>query len=72
MNAGHLAPPRSIASRGNFLIFDVDGAEDAQRRLAAEHVAIDRRARRLRFGFGCYHSPSDVDRLLDAVARALK
>jgi len=34
-------------------------------------VAIDRRARRLRFGFGIYHSPADVDRLLEAVARAL-
>jgi selenocysteine lyase/cysteine desulfurase len=58
--------------RGNFLAFDVDGAEDLQRRLAAQHILIDRRDRRLRFGFGVYHDESDVARLLDAVARALK
>jgi selenocysteine lyase/cysteine desulfurase len=72
MNAAHLVPPRAVQTRGNFLIFDVDNAEDAHRRLEAHHVGIDRRARRLRFGFGCYHDTNDVDRLLDAVARALK
>jgi kynureninase len=71
MGVANLVPPRTVAARGNFLVFDIDGAEDAHRRLAAEHVAIDRRARRLRFGFGIYHSPADVDRLLEAVARAL-
>ena len=72
MNLSHLVPGRAVTSRGNFLIFDIDGAEDAHRRLAAQHVGIDRRARRLRFGFGCYHSASDVDRLVEAVGRALR
>jgi selenocysteine lyase/cysteine desulfurase len=72
MNPGHLVPPRGVQARGNFLVFDIDHSEDAQRRLADHHVAIDRRARRLRFGFGCYHDAADVDRLLEAVARALK
>ena len=71
LNAAHLVPPRAVA-RGNFLVFDIDGAEDAHRRLAAQHVAIDRRGRRLRFGFGVYHDAADVDRLLDAVSRALR
>ncbi len=67
----HLVPPLGTA-RGNFLAFDVDDAEEAHRRIGAERVAIDRRDRRLRFGFGVYHDDSQVNRLLDAVERALK
>ena len=67
----HLVPPAG-AARGNFLAFDVDGAEEMHRRIAAQNVVIDRRERRLRFGFGVYHDESDVNRLLDAVARALQ
>ncbi len=67
----HLVPPAGIA-RGNFLAFDVDDAEALHRRIAAENVVIDRRDRRLRFGFGVYHEEKDVDLLLAAVARALK
>ena len=59
-------------TRGNFLAFDVDDAEDLHRRLAAQDVIIDRRDRRLRFGFGVYHDEAEVQRLLAAVARALK
>lgn len=68
---GHLVPPADV-KRGNFLAFDVDDAEERHRRLAAQNIVIDRRDRRLRFGFGIYHDESDVARLLDAVARALK
>jgi selenocysteine lyase/cysteine desulfurase len=62
--------PRAIP-RGNFLVFDVDGAAETHARLAANGIAIDRRDRRLRFGFGVYHDESDVDRLLEALPRAL-
>ncbi len=58
--------------RGNFLAFEVDGAEEMHRRIAAEHVTIDRRDRRLRFGFGVYHEERDVDLLIEALARALR
>ncbi len=67
----HLVPPPG-APRGNFLAFDIDGAEEAHRRLAAQNITIDRRDRRLRFGFGVYHDESEVHRLVEAVARALK
>jgi selenocysteine lyase/cysteine desulfurase len=70
LDARHLVPPPGVA-RGNFLAFDVDGAEEMQKRLVAQQVLIDRRDRRLRFGFGVYHDLAMVDRLLDAVARAL-
>jgi len=68
---GHLVPPPGVA-RGNFLAFDIDGAEDAHRRLAAHNITIDRRDRSLRFGFGVYHDESQVHRLVETVARALK
>ncbi len=67
----HLVPPAGL-QRGNFLAFDVDRAEEMHRRIAAQNIVIDRRDRRLRFGFGLYHDQSDVDRLLSAVALALK
>ncbi len=67
----HLVPPEPVP-RGNFLAFDVDGAESKQERLAAERVYIDRRDRRLRFGFGVYHDEASVDALLEAAGRALR
>jgi Selenocysteine lyase len=66
----HLALPRN-APRGNFLVFDVDDAEAVYNKLGAAHIAIDRRDRRLRFGFGVYHEASDVERLLETLPRAL-
>jgi kynureninase len=71
LSPAHLVPPPG-APRGNFLAFDIDGAEEAHRRLAAHNIIIDRRDRRLRFGFGVYHDEAEVHRLVDAVARALK
>lgn len=66
----HLVPPAG-APRGNFLAFDIDGADAIHERIAAQGVYIDRRDRRLRFGFGVYHSEHDVRLLLEALARAL-
>ena len=71
LDARHLVPPPGVP-RGNFLTYDVDGAEDLQKRLVAQQVLIDRRDRRLRFGFGVYHDAAMVDLLLAATARALK
>lgn len=70
LRADHLVPPAGVP-RGNFLAFDVDHAEETHRRIAAEGVYIDRRDRRLRFGFGVYHEEHDVRLLLEALARAL-
>src|SRR5258706_16138023 len=67
----NLVLPRGVP-RGNFLVFDVDDAEGRHRRITDAGVAIDRRDRRLRFGFGVYHDDAQVDRLLDAVSRTLR
>jgi selenocysteine lyase/cysteine desulfurase len=66
-----LVPPPGTA-RGNFLAYDVDDAEALHQRIAAAGVTIDRRGRRLRFGFGVYHDEAEVHRLVDTVARALR
>jgi len=65
-----LTPPAG-APRGNFLTFDLDDAADVERRLAAHGIVVDRRGRRLRFGFGVYHDDAFVDRLLARVREAL-
>ena len=69
--AERLVPPPG-SPRGNFLTFDVDDAQDVQQRLAAQRVYIDRRDRRLRFGFGVYHDEAAVDALLEAAEVALR
>lgn len=69
--AQSLVPPAAVA-RGNFLAFDVDAADDIHRRISAQNVVIDRRDRRLRFGFGIYHDAQQVEKLLALLARTLK
>lgn len=69
--AGALVPPAGLP-RGNFLTFECGHAEEVQQRLAARRVYVDRRDRRLRFGFGAYHDAAAVDALLEAAARALR
>jgi len=68
--ARHLVPPPG-APRGNFLAFARPDAQALHERIAAQQVTIDRRGDRLRFGFGIYHDEPQVDRLVEAVARAL-
>ncbi len=64
--------PAAGAPRGNFLAFDFDDAADSHQRLLAHGVYVDRRDRRLRFGFGVYHDERAVDALLAAVGEALR
>lgn len=68
--ADRLVPGRGLP-RGNFCTFDLDAAEDVERRLLAHHVQIDRRGRRVRFGFGVYHGADFVTRLLERLRTAL-
>jgi selenocysteine lyase/cysteine desulfurase len=65
-----LTPPPG-EPRGNFLTFDLDAAEDVELRLAADGIIVDRRGRRLRFGFGVYHDAAFVDALLARLRKAL-
>lgn len=60
-----LVVPLDCADRGNFLTFELEGAEEAHRRLAEARIVVDRRGTRLRFGFGLYHGLADIDRLAE-------
>ena len=71
LSVAGLVPPAG-APRGNFLAFEADDALAIQQALAAQGVYVDRRDRRLRFGFGVYHDADCVDALLEATAQALR
>jgi len=57
---------------GNFLTFDVDDAEATHQRILDAGIYIDRRGRRLRFGFGVYHDAGRVEHLLATLDQALR
>jgi selenocysteine lyase/cysteine desulfurase len=72
----HALPERALTPspglpRGNFLTFDLADAASVHARLTDAKIVVDRRGRRLRFGFGVYHDAAFVDRLLDRVEAAL-
>jgi kynureninase len=50
-------------ARGNFLTWRTPQAEALQHQLAALGIITDHRDDRLRFGFGLYHDPEDVERM---------
>lgn len=64
----HLRPLfRELEWHGHFLTFEAateDGAARTQDALKKANVLIDRRGRRLRFGFGLYQDLEDVSKLL--------
>jgi kynureninase len=66
-----LVPPPQVA-RGNFLTFELAEAQAVHERIRQAGVYIDRRDRRIRFGFGIYHDDADVDRLLRVLRQALE
>ena len=64
LDPARLVVPIEEPRRGNFLTFDLPDAESWQARLAAAGIVTDRRATRLRFGFGIYQTAAEVDALL--------
>ncbi len=67
----HLVVPLSEPDRGNFLTFRTEQASAIYRRLLEAKVITDHRGDRLRFGFGLYHDPEDIERLVRVLARVL-
>ena len=65
-----LVPPAEVA-RGNFLTFELDDAEAVHERIKAAGIYVDRRDRRIRFGFGVYHDEAAVASLLQVLREAL-
>ena len=68
LSASALVTPRDLRQQGHFLTFRLPGAPDLFRALQARHVETDLRGDRIRFGFGLYHDPEDVGRLLERLS----
>ncbi len=68
LHPGQLVVPLEAANRGHFLTFRTPAAGDLHRALLDRAVVTDVRADRLRFGFGLYHDPEDVERLCEIVS----
>lgn len=66
---GELVPPVEM-ERGSFLTFRTGAAKEIHERLHERQVVTDYRGDRLRIGFGIYHDPEDVDRLVSEVGAA--
>jgi selenocysteine lyase/cysteine desulfurase len=58
-------------NRGHFLTFRTPEAGALHQRLLDAGVVTDYRGDRLRFGFGLYHDPEDIERLCERLARVL-
>ena len=63
-----LLTPRSLESQGNFLTFELAEAAALSGTLRERKVVVDVRGDRIRFGFGPYQEPEDVDRLIERLA----
>ena len=64
LSEDQLIPSAGLA-RGNFLTFRTSNAGQIHQQLMDQHVITDFRGDRLRFGFGLYHGPTEIDALLE-------
>ena len=65
LHPDRLVVPMAEANRGNFLTFRTPDAGALHHRLLAADIVTDYRNDRLRFGFGVYHDPPDIERLCE-------
>jgi selenocysteine lyase/cysteine desulfurase len=66
-----VTPVGPATQRGHFLAFETRSAAAIHDELTRANIVTDRRGERIRFGFGCYHTESEVAQAAHAVARAL-
>jgi selenocysteine lyase/cysteine desulfurase len=60
---GSLVTPPDLSRQGHFLTFRLPRATELAAALRARGVDVDSRADRVRFRFGLYHEPEDIERL---------
>jgi kynureninase len=72
LSADQLVVPLSNPARGQFLTFRTSEASVVYATLKLHRVVTDCRGDRLRFGFGPYHDPGDVQALHARMQRALR
>ena len=71
LGESQLVVPITEPNRGQFIVFETERAKEIHDRLAKDKILTDVRGDRLRFGFGLYHDPGDVDAGVERVAAAL-
>ena len=71
LHPAQLVVPLEQPNRGHFLTFRTPDAGALHERLLDAGVVTDYRGDRLRFGFGLYHDPEDIERLCERLARVL-
>lgn len=59
----------SLDWHGHFLTFESDLAAECETALKSQHILVDRRGKRLRFGFGLYQNLTDVYDCLQKLAK---
>jgi kynureninase len=65
LRTARLVTPVTERRRGHFLTFETPAADTLHRALLAARIVTDVRGDRIRFGFGCYHKRSDIDRAFE-------
>ena len=68
LKVARLVTPMDEPRRGHFLTFETPRAEVVYRDLLANRIITDVRGHRIRFGFGCYHTPADIDRMVERLS----
>jgi selenocysteine lyase/cysteine desulfurase len=71
LDPAQLVVPLEQPNRGHFLTFRTPAAGALHQRLLDAGVVTDYRGDRLRFGFGLYHDPHDIERLCQRLAQVL-
>lgn len=66
-----LVTPIGTRERGHFLCYETPEAASIHARLTSAGILTDVRGPRIRFGFGCYHTEEEIERAVEAMARAL-
>ncbi|WP_046863704.1 aminotransferase class V-fold PLP-dependent enzyme [Microvirga massiliensis] len=70
LSRARLVTPLGARDRAHFLAFQMPDAQELHDRLLALRIVTDVRGDRIRFGFGCYHRPSDVERAVERISKA--
>ena len=65
LRGARLVTPIEDRRRGHFLTFETGTAAALHDELLARRIVTDVRGDRIRFGFGCYHAPRDIDRAVE-------
>jgi selenocysteine lyase/cysteine desulfurase len=68
LKAARLVTPVDDPRRGHFLTFETPRADALYHDLHVRRIVTDVRGHRLRVGFGCYHTRSDIARVAERVA----